>query len=669
MKWRLNSIASILILLATFTARSQSCYELVWSDEFNYTGLPDPANWRYETGGSGWGNNELQYYTEAREENAYVENGYLTIRAIRENYNNNQYTSARLITYPLHSWKYGKIEASIKLPYSQGIWPAFWMLGDGIFEGTPWPACGEIDIMEMIGGGEGKDDVVHGTIHYADINGNHAQYGGSYQLPEGILADTFHTFSVEWTQTQIRWFIDGIQYHIADMTPGYLSEFQDEFFLLLNIAVGGNWPGSPNAGTVFPQEMQVDYVRVYQLNNQPKIQGDTVISAGQSDLLFKTVESENFEYTWTVPEGAVILEGQGTHLVKVAWGCEAGEVVCNVTGNCGDYLLSQNVTLGDFEISGDDKVEAFSLNNLYEVPVFTDAQYSWTFPEEAVLSGPEDTSAIKLQWGSMDGYLGVSISSDCGTLTDSLWVTSVMQLPYPDPENRHTLPGTIESVYYDTGGEGFSYHDIDAENVGPGIRQDEGVDTELNDGGGSVGWIRNGEWIEYSIEVQSEGLYRAELRVASLAGGGDMQIFVNGEDRSGNIPIPSTFSWTAFTTLIREDIQLYETDTLLRLVFNVGEFNLGSMTFVTKGTSLDINNPETVWLYPNPASDRIRVKGQSESFEYTITGMGGKIYRIGTLEPDQSIPVRSLPSGIYFIHLKNGKENLNLRFIKDQVSN
>ena len=299
-------IVSLLVSL-TNELMAQSCYELVWNDEFNYNGLPDSTKWYFEEGGNGWGNNELQYYTSKRLENAHVENGYLTIEAKKEDYGGREYTSARLITYPNgHSWQYGKIEARIKLPYGQGIWPAFWMLGDGIFEGTPWPGCGEIDIMEMVGGGEGRDDKIYGTMHYADDNNNHAEYGGSYQLANGIFADDFHVFSIQWTETQLTWFVDGIQYHTASLTPNYLSELKKEFFLLLNVAVGGNWPGSPNSETVFPQKMEVDYVRVYQLNTEPVITGDTIVNKAQKKIEFKTVESEDFTYNWTVQVGTKI---------------------------------------------------------------------------------------------------------------------------------------------------------------------------------------------------------------------------------------------------------------------------------------------------------------------------------------------------------------------------
>ena len=260
---------------------SQSSYELVWSDEFNSNGFPDSTSWSYETGAGGWGNNELEYYTSKRLDNARVENGSLILEARKESYSGSNYTSARLMTY--HNgkyWKYGRIEARMKLPYGQGIWPAFWMMGKSLFAGTGWPACGEIDIMELIGGGEGRDDKVYGTAHWANAAGSHAQYGGNYQLAQGIFADTFHIFSIEWTETYIKWFVDGIQFNVISITPSDLSEFHQEFFLILNLAVGGNWPGYPDSTTVFPQKLEVDYIRVFQMNTtaiEPKRDDNSLI--------------------------------------------------------------------------------------------------------------------------------------------------------------------------------------------------------------------------------------------------------------------------------------------------------------------------------------------------------------------------------------------------------
>ena len=233
---------------------------LVWSDEFDYTGLPDPSKWNIEIGGGGWGNNELQYYTNS-ETNAKVESGILTITAREESFGGRDYTSARITTQNKFDFKYGKIEAKIKLPYGQGLWPAFWMLGAN-FGSTGWPACGEIDIMELVGG-TGNDNTVYSTLHW-DNNGEHAQYGESYSLPSGIFADEYHVFTVEWDDQEIRGFMDDIQYFTADITPAQLSEFHNNFFIILNVAVGGNWPGSPDATTSFPQTMEIDWVRVYQ---------------------------------------------------------------------------------------------------------------------------------------------------------------------------------------------------------------------------------------------------------------------------------------------------------------------------------------------------------------------------------------------------------------------
>jgi beta-glucanase (GH16 family) len=234
--------------------------QLVWFEEFNYTGPPDPSKWNIETGGFGGGNNELQYYSDS-EDNLYVDNGVLTITAREEQISGKEYTSARITTQNKYDFQYGKIEARIKLPYSQGMWPAFWMLGDNIST-VGWPSCGEIDIMEMVGG-TGKDNTTHATLHW-EHNGNHAQYGESYTLSSGILADDYHLFSVEWDSQNIRAFIDGTQYFVMEITGADLTEFHQNFFIILNLAVGGNWPGSPDGTTVFPQTMEVDYVRVYQ---------------------------------------------------------------------------------------------------------------------------------------------------------------------------------------------------------------------------------------------------------------------------------------------------------------------------------------------------------------------------------------------------------------------
>ena len=231
-------------------------YTLSWNDEFNGTLLSN--DWTHElgNGNNGWGNNELQYY---REQNTSLENGYLKITAKQEYYGGKNYTSSRIKTQGNVLHTYGRIDIRAKLPFGQGIWPAIWMLGEN-FPSVGWPSCGEIDIMEMIGGNGYNDRTVHGTAHW-ESNG-HAEYGGSNSLSSGRFADEFHVFSIIWTSSSIVWLRDDIQYQVIDITN--LSAFHNNFFFILNLAVGGNWPGSPNASTIFDQTLLVDYIRVFQ---------------------------------------------------------------------------------------------------------------------------------------------------------------------------------------------------------------------------------------------------------------------------------------------------------------------------------------------------------------------------------------------------------------------
>lgn len=237
-------------------------YNLVWNDEFDGNQLSN--NWTQEigTGNSGWGNNELQYY---RPQNTEVKDGYLMITAKKEPFADRQYTSSRIITKGKQSFKYGRVDIRAALPKGKGLWPAAWMLGDA-FTSVGWPACGEIDIMEMVGGNlpnEG-DATVHGTVHWQTNNGDHAEYGGSNSLNNGIYADEFHVFSIIWESDRIKWYRDDIKFNEIDITSSQFSEFREEFFFIFNVAVGGNWPGNPNASTQFPQRMIVDYIRVFQ---------------------------------------------------------------------------------------------------------------------------------------------------------------------------------------------------------------------------------------------------------------------------------------------------------------------------------------------------------------------------------------------------------------------
>ena len=240
-----------------------------WSDEFQGDAL-DLTKWRYETGATGWGNNELQYYTD-RAENAYVADGILHIAAKKESYEGASYTSARLITKGKFEFAYGTIEARIALPVGKGIWPAFWMLGANI-DDVSWPLCGEIDIIEAVN----DESVVYGTHHWSH-EGNHAEYGNStkeyYGTSYPMDITDFHVYKTVWTEKSIAMYVDDFKYQEIDITlkkdsagnniASDMETFHKNFFFILNVAVGGNWPGFEIDDSQFPNEMLVDYIRVY----------------------------------------------------------------------------------------------------------------------------------------------------------------------------------------------------------------------------------------------------------------------------------------------------------------------------------------------------------------------------------------------------------------------
>ncbi|WP_420628151.1 glycoside hydrolase family 16 protein [Candidatus Leptofilum sp.] len=234
-------------------------WNLVWQDEFDGETI-DSDNWTHEVGGHGWGNGEAQYYSDDPK-NSYIEDGVLVIQALQENVSGKLYTSARLSTQGKVEVAYGRIEARIQIPVGQSLWPAFWMLGNDIDQ-VGWPFCGEIDIMENIGS---EPSVIHGTVHgprYFGANG----VGMAKRLSGGAqYTDEFHIFAIEWEEDEIRWYMDGQMYQ--KLTPAAVPGdwvFNHPFFIIVNLAVGGEWPGYPDGTTTFPQIMKIDYVRIYE---------------------------------------------------------------------------------------------------------------------------------------------------------------------------------------------------------------------------------------------------------------------------------------------------------------------------------------------------------------------------------------------------------------------
>lgn len=249
----MKNIILVLLLLLFFMSCQKQQWKMVWSDEFNYSGLPDTAKWIHEVGEIH--NNELQNYTYRQLDNTKVENGNLLIIAQKKAYQGVEYTSARISTYSKLAVKYGKIEARIKLQKGKGIWPAFWLLGQNIRE-VGSPKCGEIDILEHVN----NDNKIYSTMHWD--NAGLVSYEGSKRCN----VTKFHTYSIEWNSDNIKWFLDGRKYFEGKINKkkSNSDEFTKPFYIILNIAVGGKWPGNPSSKTIFPDTMSVDYVRVYQ---------------------------------------------------------------------------------------------------------------------------------------------------------------------------------------------------------------------------------------------------------------------------------------------------------------------------------------------------------------------------------------------------------------------
>ncbi|HWB91447.1 MAG TPA: family 16 glycosylhydrolase [Puia sp.] len=242
------------------TPASYPGYHLAWSDEFNGNSL-NTNDWNYEQGGTGWGNQELENYTN-RTQNVFVSAGHLVIEARQESYGGNSYTSGRITTQGKRPITYGRIDIRAKLPVSKGMWPALWMLGSDIST-VPWPGCGETDIMELVGSAPSR---VTGSLHWQQSGGAEGTYNNNYDLASGDFSQQFHVFSLIWKQDSVQFLVDDHVYvsgSKANVSSG-VYPFNSPFFFIFNVAVGGNWPGPPDNTTVFPQRMFVDYVRVFQ---------------------------------------------------------------------------------------------------------------------------------------------------------------------------------------------------------------------------------------------------------------------------------------------------------------------------------------------------------------------------------------------------------------------
>jgi beta-glucanase (GH16 family) len=385
-----HQIYTIFIFFIFISNIKAQCPTITWSDEFNGTNL-DAKSWSYQIGDGcdinlcGWGNSELQYY---QSQNVVVSNGTLKITAKREQVGTKQYTSARIRTINKVDIKFGRIEARMKMPIGQGLWPAFWMLPtDNVYGG--WPMSGEIDIMEYLGH---EPNTTHGTLHFGNAWPNNQSTTKKYVIPEGSFNANFHTYALEWTDQKFTWYIDG--YLFATKTRADVAgrwPFDQRFHFLLNLAVGGNWPGNPNSSTSFPQVFEIDYIRVYDKTGLPHLSGPESVVEGSKSVFFKIENPQvNSTYEWTLPNGANIVEGNGTNEIKVNWGSQSGEVKVKVTNTCGEVEYKVIVkTEGALK-------KRVSLENFDEAALITRGNGTGTFFDNVENSSPNSINDSKL---------------------------------------------------------------------------------------------------------------------------------------------------------------------------------------------------------------------------------------------------------------------------------
>jgi beta-glucanase (GH16 family) len=327
----------VLILCGIWRPSGSQDRQLVWADEFNGPSI-DTSVWQFE---SGLSNDNLQYYTD-RTDNANITEGVLQITALKESYQGFEYTSAHMRTEKEQQWRYGRMEARIRLPGSPGFVPAFWMLPADQYYGW-WPFSGEIDIMEHPSNEVTK---IYGTVHtekYNLFSGPLPPQGGVTDIPDAESA--FHLYAVEWTPEKIDFFVDDQKYYSFENDGGGTNSwpFDQPFYIILNLAVGGGWVGTPNENTLFPAVMEVDFVRVYQDPGEVEIQGADFVTYNTRNVSYHLGEIEGTEILWSVPGGARIISGQGTPQITADWGIFGGEVIAEIVTGEGTFIKSRPV--------------------------------------------------------------------------------------------------------------------------------------------------------------------------------------------------------------------------------------------------------------------------------------------------------------------------------------
>jgi beta-glucanase (GH16 family) len=644
-----------------------SYWKLAWSDEFDVDGAPNSDNWTHEIWNPGQFNHELQYYTNSLE-NSRIEDGNLLIQAIKKGTN---WYSARLQARNKVDFLYGTIEARLKVPPGKGTWPAFWLMPTESVYGD-WPHSGEYDIMEYVGF---QPNRVYSTTHTGAHYGANG-IGSSYD--NQTVEEEFHVYKMIWTPDSMVTYFDGIEFFkYVNPWDGNTEvwPYNQKFYPILNLAIGGDWGGAqgvdPNLDTC---NYYIDYVRVYKNITDMIITGPGEVYADQKDISFSIEKIDGVTYTWLPSGNYSIRTDPDSNEVTINWGCNTDTVKVDLLVDGTEwYTITKVVKVKPFEIIGDEWVDEQATGELYTTQNIDGAIYEWTASSGITIVSGQGSDSIYVDFAQEgDIYLFIN-SDDCGYKYDTFSVRfGDGQFPYPEGSAAAPIPGTIKIAYYDLGGEGVAYHDIDGINQGGILRPDDGVDLESNDGGTTIGYTKTGEWMEYTVDVAESAPYDLKIR-AGGQNSGKLKFSQNGNIVAESVSIPASGSWTAFKDVLVPAINLEQGTSILKVEFAQGGCNLGNLTFVEPSGIENIEIGDNIEIYPNPTSNILNFSindgiENGNEISVKIFNLDGELILSNLLAFDEDktlrIDVSMLPKGIYFLNLNSESRNINAKFFK-----
>lgn len=581
-------------------------WQLVWQDEFESGLQPDEQKWSYQVGAGGWGNNELQYYTDRRTENARIEDGVLVIEARNESFGGAQYTSARLRSLGKGDWEYGRFEIRAKLPEGLGTWAAIWMMpSESAYGDGGWPDNGEIDIMEAVGH---EPDKTHSAIHVNALN-HHRGNNPFSTVTNATARSDFHVYALEWTPSRITTFVDDTPHLVYERGGNDWTywPFDKPFHLLLNLAVGGDWGGLQGVDpSHYPARFEIDYVRVYEdVSGPPWI---NLEASGSREQL-----------------GNRLTYNPGDRIDLYAEAADRDTNITELTISQGDGVLASSV----------------------QSPV--------TFTINDALPGCYKVVATTVDgdgWEATSDTLHVHVGDACS------------QAPYL--MTAPSLPGSFEAEHYDIGGSGISYLDVSQVNTGGAMRRSEAVDIGYASdigGGYQIEDVTFREWTEYTVDVTVEGIYTMVARLAATKDGA-LTLSVNGDEWPEKLAYQSTNSTSFFRNATLDGIRLEKGLQTLRITHSTHGAYLNRYSFnLVSSTTVDRPSEEPVSffsIYPNPFLDTFTIKLDRHLPQGGKVGLydalGRRVFTkaLRPLSRNDEVtlrPVTDLLPGLYFVIL------------------